>query len=57
MLDGKWAKLDELRQPGSRRILEAMKLVEEEAPGLIDRAWFAAAEFQKSSADGGRVPE
>jgi hypothetical protein len=57
MRDGKWVKLDELRQPGSRRILEAMRLVEEEAPGLIDKASLAAAELQKSGADGGRVPE
>jgi len=57
MPDGKWVKLDELRQPGSRRILEAMRLVEQEAPGLIDRASLAAAELQKPSADGGRVPE
>jgi len=57
MPDGKWVKLDELRQPGSRRILEAMRLVEQEAPGLIDRASLAAAELQTASADGGRVPE
>jgi hypothetical protein len=57
MRDGKWIKLDELRQPGSRRILEAMRLIEQEAPGLIDKASFAAAELQKSSTDGGRVPE
>jgi hypothetical protein len=57
MRDGKWVKLDELRQPGSRRILEAMRLVEQEAPGLIDQASFAAAELQKGGADGGRMPE
>ena len=30
----KWVKLDELRQPGMRRMLEAMKLIEDESPGF-----------------------
>ena len=37
MQDGKWIDLD-LRRPGTRRILEALREIEEEASGLIDEA-------------------
>jgi hypothetical protein len=56
MQHGKWAKLDELRQPGMRRILEAMKLVEQESPHLIDHALLALAEPARSRGEDGRVP-
>jgi hypothetical protein len=42
MNERKWLKLEELRQPGMRRVLEAMKLIEEERPGLIEQASLAA---------------
>lgn len=56
MPDGKWIELD-LRQPGSRRILEALRQIEEEAPGLIDEAALAATELAKRRGSGGRVPQ
>ena len=34
MPDGKWIDLD-VRQPGMRRILEALRQIEEEAPGCL----------------------
>jgi hypothetical protein len=57
MRDGKWVKLEELRQPGIRRVLEAMQLLEEEAPGLIDDAAIAATELAKGRDEGGRTPQ
>ena len=57
MQDRKWMKLEELRQPGMRRILEAMKQIEEEAPGLVNEAALAAAELSKGRSDGGRMPQ
>jgi hypothetical protein len=57
MNDAKWIKLDDLRRPGTRRILEALKQIEEEAPGLIDAAALAATELAKRRNDSGRVPQ
>jgi len=57
MKNAKWIKLDDLRQPGMRRILDAFKQIEEEAPGLVDIAALAAAELAKRRNDGGRVPQ
>ena len=56
MPDGKWIDLD-LRRPGTRRILEALRQIEEEAPGLIDEAALAATELVKHRGDGGRMPQ
>ena len=56
MQDGKWIELD-LRRPGTRRILEALRQIEEEAPGLIDEAALAATELAKRRGNGGRVPQ
>ena len=57
MPDGKWIELD-VRQPGMRRILEALRQIEEEAPpGLLDDAALAATELTKTRSDGGRVPQ
>jgi hypothetical protein len=50
-------KLEELRQPGMRRILDALKQIEEEAPGLVNEAALAAAELSKARGDGGRMPQ
>ena len=49
MQDGKWIELD-VRRPGTRRILEALRQIEEEAPGLIDEAALAATELAKGCA-------
>jgi hypothetical protein len=57
MQDTKWMKLEELRQPGMRRILDALKQIEEEAPGLVNGAALAAAELSKGRSDGGRMPQ
>jgi len=56
MQDGKWIDLD-LRRPGTRRILEALRQIEEEAPGLIDEATLAAVELAKGRGNGGHVPQ
>ena len=56
MPDGKWVDLD-FRRPGTRRILEALRQIEEEAPGLIDEATLAATELAKGRGDGGRMPQ
>lgn len=56
MPDGKWIDLD-LRRPGTRRILEALRQIEEEAPGLIEEAALAATELAKRRGNGGRVPQ
>ncbi len=56
MPDGKWIDLD-VRQPGTRRILDALRQIEQEAPGLLDDASLAATELSRTRADGGRVPQ
>jgi hypothetical protein len=56
MSDRKWIKQDDLRQPGMRRILDAMKQIEEEAPGLLDEAVTASIELAKRR-NGGHVPQ
>ena len=54
MQDGKWTELD-LRQPGTRRILEALRQIEAEAPGLLEHATFA--EMARGHGNGGHVPQ
>lgn len=49
--------LDERRQPGLRRVLAAMKQVEDEVPGLVNEAAFAAEQLAKARSDGGRMPQ
>jgi hypothetical protein len=56
MQDGKWIELD-VRRPGTRRILDALRQIEEEAPGLLEEAAFATAELSRTRSDGGRVPQ
>jgi hypothetical protein len=55
MQDGKWIELD-VRQPGMRRILDALRQIEEEAPELPDDAALAAAELSRTRSNGGHVP-
>ena len=57
MQDREWMKPEELRQPGMRRIFDALKQLEEESPGLVNDAALAAAELSKTRSDGGRMPE
>ncbi len=47
--------LEELRQPGIRRILEAMKSIRDEALALFDDESIAAKELSKGRADAGKV--
>jgi hypothetical protein len=56
MQDGKWIELD-LRRPGTRRVLEALRQIEEEVPGLIDEAALAATELAKGRGSGGHAPQ
>jgi len=57
MQDKKWVKLEELRQPGMRRVFDALKQIEDEAPDLLNEAALAAAELAKARSDGGRMPQ
>jgi hypothetical protein len=56
MSDRNWSKPDDLRQPGMRRILDAMKQIEEEAPGLLDEAMTASIALAKRR-NGGHLPQ
>jgi hypothetical protein len=56
MSEPRWIKLDELRQPGMRFIIDARRQIEEEAPGLLDQAMSASIELAKRR-DGGHVPQ
>lgn len=56
MSDCKWTKPDDLRQPGMRRILDAMRQIEEEAPGLLEEALTASIELAKRR-NGGHLPQ
>ncbi|WP_068015111.1 hypothetical protein [Rhodoplanes sp. Z2-YC6860] len=56
MSDRTWIKLDALRQPGMRRVLEAMKLVEQEAPKLVREAVLASDPGRNTQADVGGQP-
>lgn len=56
MTELKPIKLDDLRRPGMQRVLDALKQVEEEAPGLIDKALIAS--FARSQRrDGGQMAQ
>ena len=45
------------QRPGTRRVLEAMQSIEDEAPCLVNEASIAAAELAKGRGKGGHVPE
>jgi hypothetical protein len=54
--DVKWVKLEELRKPGMRRLLEGMRLIEKEKPTLLDEASLAAAELANGRSHRWRFP-
>ena len=56
MTDRKGIKVDDLRQPGMRRVLDAMRQIKEEAPGLIEEALTASFALTKRQ-DGGPWPQ
>jgi hypothetical protein len=53
----KWIKLDELRAPAMRRVIDEMREIEEDDPNLLDEAVIAAAQMKKQGGDGGRIPQ
>jgi hypothetical protein len=55
MQDGKWIDLD-VRRPETHRVREALKEMEDEAPGLLEEATLAMTELTKRRGDGGRMP-
>jgi hypothetical protein len=52
MPEPRWIKLDELRQPGTRLVIDARRQIEEEGPGLIDKPLTALVELAKRQDDG-----
>jgi len=57
MRKGKRTEREQPRRPGIRRILDALKAIKEERPGLVEKATLAAGELAKRRGDGGRIPE
>lgn len=57
MADKKIITHQVLRQPGMRRILEAMMTVRNEAPALFDEASIAAEELSKSRSERGAAAQ
>ena len=58
MTDHKRTRREANRRPGMRRILDGMRQIEEESPGLIDEAVKASFELAKRRrGDGGRMPQ
>jgi hypothetical protein len=54
----KWSEHEPFNRPGMRRILDAIKAIEDERPGLLEEASLAAEELAKRrGGDGGRIPE
>ena len=47
----------QLRRPGTRRILDALKAIREERPGLVEKAALAAGQLRRRRGDGGRFPQ
>jgi hypothetical protein len=57
MSEKKWKKLDELRAPAVRRVIDEMREVEEDDPNLLDEAVIAAAQLKKRGGDGSQIPQ
>jgi hypothetical protein len=57
MSEKKWKKLEDLREPAMRRVIEAMYEIKEEEQDLLDDAVIAAAQMKKQGGDGGRIPQ
>lgn len=57
MTDKKFVTLQDLRQPGTRRVLEAMKTIRNDAPVLFDEAPIAAEELSNGRSESGQVLE
>jgi hypothetical protein len=49
----KRSQREEARRPGMRRVLDAMKAIERERPGLLEKAAVAAKELAKNRGGGG----
>jgi hypothetical protein len=48
---------EELRRPGVRRILDALKAIEDEQPGLLGKASLGAGELVRRHGDAGRLSQ
>jgi hypothetical protein len=57
MRKDKRTEREELNRPGMRRILDALKAIREEQPGLVEEASLAAGELARRRGDGGRTPQ
>ena len=50
-------KREQPRQPGKRRVLDALKAIKEERPGLVEKATLAAGALAKRRGGGGQIPQ
>ena len=57
MRPDKRTKHEGLRRPGKRRILDALRAIKKERPGLIEKASLAAGALAKRRGGGGQIPE
>jgi hypothetical protein len=57
MRPDKQTKHEGLRRPGKRRILDALRAIKKERPGLIEKASLAAGALAKRRGGGGQIPE
>ena len=55
MTDKKFITLQDLRQPGMRRVLEAMKTIRDDAPALFDEAPIAAQQLSNGCSESGQL--
>ena len=51
MSEPRWIKLDELRRPGMRLVIDARRQIEEEAPCPIDEPRTASVQLAKRQDD------
>ena len=57
MRPDKRTKHEDLRRPGERRILDALRAIKKERPGLVEKASLAAGALARRRGGGGRIPE
>jgi hypothetical protein len=57
MRQDKRTEHENLRRPGMRRVLDALRAIKKEQPGLVEKASLAAGELAKRRRDGGPMPE
>jgi hypothetical protein len=57
MREDQGTHFQDLRQPGIRRVLEAIQAIENDRPGPLEEAVLAARELAKNRNDRGGLPE